>query len=409
MEAKRRLGNWLTGWQEFTDTLPSPSLWRLWGGIGILAAALERKVWVRTNQGPLYPNLYIVICGPPGLGKTAVTSQVWTFLNSLSDGTDKGLHIASSSVTFASVVDELAEAKRDIVRLDMEPNRYEFNSLAIVSNELGVLLPEYDVIMMPKLTDIYDGHPYSERRRTRDKKDRIDNPQLNLIAACTPGYLTQMLPPGAWDQGFLSRTLIAFSTEALQRDIFGETKTAVELRATLIEDLRTIFKSDFTFGPMTFDVTATAKLEAWNRAGGPPRPEHPKLMHYITRRTAHLIKLCMIASIAESSRGIINEEHLATALSWLLELEIYMGDIFKAMVVGGDGQAMSETWYHFAAMYGKKPEPIPEYRWVEFLAQRLPAHSVVRVLDVMERAGLIKKVFVGSAGSAYVPQQKRTS
>ncbi len=400
---ERKLANWILGWEEYTAPLPSPELWRKWGGIGVIAAALERKVWVTTGMGALYPNLYIVNVGPPGLGKTVVSKTTWEFLNSLSDGTDKGLHLASSSVTFASVIDELAEAKRDIVRLDMDPARYEFNALTIVSNELGVLLPEYDAFMMPKLTDLYDGHPYSERRRTNDTKIKLEAPQLNLIASCTPAYLTTTLPPAAWDQGFLSRMLIAFSTENLRREIFSEIKKDTTLKQDLLTDLKLIFKSDFTFGEMSFTTDAQAKLERWHHAGGPPAPDHPKLMHYLTRRTTQVIKLSMIASIAESSSLKITDEHLMTAIAWLLELETYLPDIFKAMVAGGDAQVMREAWYYFASEYAKTHKPIPEHKVIAYLSTRLPAHSVVRVLDVMEKAQLMKKVFEGTI-AAWKPQ-----
>lgn len=70
-----------------------------------------------------------------------------------------------------------------------------FNSLTIVSNELGVLLPEYDPAMMSKLTDIYDGKGYSERRRTKDLNFKIDAPQINLIAATTPSFLLRSFRP----------------------------------------------------------------------------------------------------------------------------------------------------------------------------------------------------------------------
>jgi len=389
---------------DYTDTIPSPEIWRRWGAISILAAILERKVWVRTGLGPLYPNMYVVLCGPPGTGKTAITSLVHKFLIQLADGTDKGFQLGSSSVNFASLIDELILAKRDIVRLDLDPNRYEFNSLTIISNELGVLLPEYDQFMMPKLTDLWDCHPYSERRRGRKEQDRVDRPQLNLLAACTPSYLTSTLPQGAWDQGFLSRTMIVFSTETPSRELFSELTMTQTLSDALIHDLKFIFNPDNTFGGMKFDESARDAIEKWHRAGGKPQPEHPKLMHYLTRRTAHLIKLCVVASIARGNDLIITREDFDEALGWLLEMEIYLGDIFKSMGQGGDNQVIQECWYHFAREYTQAGgKSIPEPKVIAFLSQRLPAHSVVRVLDIMIRAGMLKEEINTGFGKGYKP------
>jgi hypothetical protein len=288
----------------------------------------------------------------------------------------------------------------------MYPNMevYSFNSLAICSNELGVLLPEYDNSFMSKLTDIYDGHPYSERRRTKELNFKIDNPQINLLAATTPSYLNSILPEGAWDQGFLSRTLLVYAAERMTRPIFTEIKMQEDLYKDLTVDLRRIFA---LHGGIKFRADAAAAIERWNAEGQQPVPEHPKLMHYLTRRLAHLLKLCCVACVAEGDELVVTLEHFQTALDWLVQLEFYLTDIFKAMVVGGDQKAMQETWYFVAQQYAKSNEAIAEGLIIEFLSQRVPAHNVARVLGVMEAAGLVKKEFTGKGGNWYVPRPRK--
>lgn len=400
----RKLPNWISSWMDYTDPLPSPRLWRLWAGIALVAGALERKVWITTGIGKLYPNLYTILVGPPGLGKTVLTSQVWHFWNLLQDQTDDGFHLASSSITSASIIDELVAAKRKVLNYDAADPLTQFNSLAICSNELGVLLPEYENAFMSTLTDIYDGHPFSQSRRTKDIRLRVESPQLNLIAATTPSYLTGILPPGAWDQGFLSRTMIVFSSESLKRAVFSETKLQAALKDQLVADLRLIFTD---FGPITMTDEAQQMLENWHAQGGPPIPEHPKLQHYLTRRTTHLLKLCMIACCVTGTTRVITKEHLQIALDWLLELELYIGDVFKAMVVGGDAQAMQECWFNFLQVWAKEQRPIAEGRIIAFLSERLPAHSVMRVVDVMERSGMLKAELMAGVGKAYTPRPRK--
>lgn len=94
-------------WLDYTSELPSPLLWRRWVGIFILAASMERRIWIRTVMGELYPNLYIMLVGPPGVGKTVMSSRVDEFLRELTDGESATFHLASSSVTAASLVDDL--------------------------------------------------------------------------------------------------------------------------------------------------------------------------------------------------------------------------------------------------------------------------------------------------------------
>lgn len=400
----RKREDWIDSWMEYTSNLPSPELWRKWAGIFILGASLERRVWVKTSIGQLFPNIYLVLVGPPGVGKTIMTSQVRNFLFQLSEDGDKnGFHISAASETHASLIDSLKDATRHFLTDAMEPVSY--NSLTVISNELGVLLPEYDSAMMSKLTDIYDAHPYSERRRGTGLNLQMASPQINLMAATTPSFLLETLPPGAWDQGFLSRTMLAFSSETMTRDIFGELHFAESLMKDLITDLKAIFQ---LYGKMTFTAEAVGALENWNKAGRAPLPDHPKLMHYNTRRAAHLLKLCMIASMSRGDSFEVTLDDYQRAMDWLIELEVIMPDIFKAMIGGGDTRAMEEVWYHAGILWAKENgKPIAESRIIAFLAERVPAQNIARVLDIMVRTGIFIEEPFGAPGKWYRPASKK--
>lgn len=406
--AKRKLSNWVDSWLEYTDQIPSPAVWRKWAGIFCLGAAMERRLYIKTNIGPLYGNLYCIFVGPPGVGKTNLTSRVRNFLAGLSDVKESNtFHVASSSLTHASIIDELKEAERRFVHSNMK-DVDNYNALTIVSNELGVLLPEYDDFMMPKLTDLYDGHPYSERRRTANLNFTIEAPVLSILAACTPSYMTSTMPEGAWDQGFLSRTMIAFSAETIWRDIFTEIPVAQKLEDDLRSDLRHLLS---LAGKMAFTDEALASIKQWDKTGRTPLPEHPKLYHYNTRRLAHVLKLSMIAALSKEDTLQITQDDFFQALDWLVEIETYMPEIFKAMSTGGDSRVMEEIWFHVSVIFQNEGQkPIAESRILAFLAERLPASNVTRVMDVMVRTGIFVEAFGdGNPGNWYVPRTKRLS
>lgn len=383
-----------------TEPLSSPELFRKWAGISAISGALERKVWVRTKKSNLYPNLYIVICAPPGVGKTEIineTRQMWLSLETH--------HIARSSETKASLIDSLNDAERKIVMLDQVPPVIAFNALLISSNELGVLLPAYDNEFMNTLTDLYDCKIYGERRRTNKLNIEIPNPCLNIIAGCTPGFMRETLPPGAWDQGFLSRVVIIYSGEMEKRSFFEET----DMNEKLIEDLQARLKAfSEMYGKFTFTAEAAEFIDHWQLGSREPLPEHPRLMHYNTRRPAHLLKLAMIAAVATGADYRIEKLHLQIAMNWLFEAEYYMPDIFKAMATGGDSQVIEETFHHLYTLFmreGKKP--IGAHRLIHFLQERTPAHNIMRILEVMERAKMIEQQMVKGLGIAYVPIRMR--
>ena len=196
----RRLGSWIEAFLEYTEILPSPLLMRKWAAISFVAAALERRVWVRSMGSDLYPNLYTFLVGPPGVGKSVAINAGEKLLREVPD-----MKVGPSDMSGASLVDALHGAVRHVILRDPQMPYIEFNSLTVVSRELGVLIPGWDPILMHTLTDIYDGCIVEQKRRGRDLHIKIPNPQINLIGACTPSYLNETLPPGAWDQGFISR------------------------------------------------------------------------------------------------------------------------------------------------------------------------------------------------------------
>lgn len=393
----RKLGSWTDGFNEYMANKGSPKLFTKWAGIFAIAAALERKVWIRNNKGQLFPNLYVITVGPPGAGKTLSTAVVYEFLNKLEDH-----WIAPTSVTKASLIDALAGAERKIIRPTDTPAITTFNSLTVASDELGVFLPAYENDFMNVLTNIYDCRIYSETRRTAKINIKMEAPQLNFTAATTPSYLTSILPEGAWDQGFLSRTILVYSGGEGPQDLFSGASYDTQLEADLEHDLHQIGE---LFGKMLFEEDVKTALTEWHMAGGPPAPTHPKLQHYNTRRTAHLLKLCMISCASTGDSLIITLENYAEALDWLMEVERVMPDIFRAMRSGGDGKVMEECWHYLYETYVKNKQPILEHRVYAFLQERTPAHNVGRILEVMEKSGLIEKKF-GDIGMAYVPRTK---
>lgn len=399
----RKLTNWIDSWYEFTEPLPSPELWRKWSGIFVIAAAMERRLWIKTGLGVLYPNLYAVLVGPPGTGKTLLTSRVNAILKDVGVGSGRELHVAPSSVTGASIIDELVDSETKFLHIQ-SGSYIDYNSLTLVSNELGVLLPEYDIPLMNKLTDIYDSFPYSERRRGNNLNLRVERPSLNILAATTPSFLTSVLPEGAWEQGFMSRTLLAYSGEKLVREVFTVLQTQDALYTDLVKDLKEIFED---YGALTFVPEAVAGIESWVKAGTPPVPEHPKLIHYNTRRVAHLLKLCMCASLARGDDHIVSVEDYNTALGWLLELETLLPDIFKSMAAGGDMRAVDECWFFVLQTTMKEGRPMHEGRVVHFLMERLPAHSVPRVLDVMIAAGILIQEVMAVPGKFYKAKPRK--
>ena len=393
--------SWIDDFVTHTSPINSPLIFRKWAGVGAISMAAERKVWTQSFGKSLYPNLYIIFVGAPGVGKTEASAEVQSLLTVL-----EGHHFSPSSVTSASIIDALREATSKFNLPSKKASFTTYHCLNIISNELGVLLPAYDESFMSKLQDLYDGKTYSERRRSSNLNFEIENPILGIMAACTPGYLMASIPEGAWDQGFLARCLMVFSSESDPRDPFEEFAIDPKLEASLKRRIIAIGKRS---GHLPYSPAAKTMISNWYKQGWPPVPTHPKLRHYLARRGANMLKLSAIMCLADEGEYEIQASHVELALDYLLEAEVFMPDIFKSMKLGGETRSIDEAWHFIYNIYMKEGKrPVAEHRVYEFLRERVPLHNIVRAVETMERSKLITAKLT-PGGKAFIPSDRRPS
>jgi hypothetical protein len=157
---------------------------------------------------------------------------------------------------------------------------------------------------------------------------------------------------------------------------------------------------------MSVSREARDLVQAWENEGGPPVPNHSKLVHYTGRRTVQLIKLMMISSVSRSNDLVITKGDYQNAMGWLLEAEAVMPEIFKDISSGSvDADAIEET-YSFAYKQGIGNRLVPERSIVYFLQQRVPVHNVMRIIDLMVRSNMLTKEYDKLGVAHYRATQK---
>ena len=391
---KRVYDNWIEAFIENTEHTVSPKIFRKWAAISTIAATLERRTWVTTYGSALYPNLYVLMIARPGVGKSEMTWRVRSLWKQAE------LSVASKNLSRASLADELYEAQHAYIDPTNKIPIMEYNSLQIASDELSVLIPQYDGEFMAALTDLYDCHEYSEKKRSIKLSIKIDSPQLNMLSATQPSTLQTLLPDGAWEQGFMSRVIMIYSGELIKKSLFAQHETKQD---KLIEDLKQV---KALAGEFVWDAEAKIKLDEWHMSYGAPAPEHPKLSNYCQRRTTHVIKLSMVDSAAKGPSLRITTDNVQQAMDWLYEAEVEMPEVFKSMSYSGDSGLIEDVWHFVYEQYwADKETPIPYPRVVGFLSERADSYKVESILRVMVSA----KILIPKptpAGSAFIPGRK---
>lgn len=305
--------------------------------------------------------------------------------------------MAPTSMTGASMVQAMLQAKRtitDMKKKDPAERMVEYYSMTVVADELGAFLntfKENDVI--PLLTTFYDvTTPYERTRKSSDEHSKIYRPQLSILAGSTPSNLMDFIPKNAWGQGFTSRLIFIYSTERSIKDDFAN--PIRELPSALVHDLGVI---NGLTGEFKISHEYQKLVKEWKDAGEHPKPNHPKLVHYCTRRRAHLYKLSMVHAVDRGNELILRDVDFHGAIEWMGDAEIAMERMFEGIVSDG-GQAMDEI----VAWIRRQNGPVPEHKILKFTQNLVHIHQVRQVVDLLRQARRIKQTGTDREGPVFM-------
>jgi hypothetical protein len=391
------LSDWISSFLTYSEGIPSPDQFRLWSAIGVVAGAMERRVWTRT-RGVLYPNLFTLLVAPPGIGKSQSIDLIMELVYAAKSRNADGFHIAPDSMTRASLIDTLAESSRRLIL--PSGSLLEYHSLFIPSAEFGVLVPSHDLDFLSVLNKIFDnGRVHRERRRGGNLNTEIINPQLNILAGSQPGFLGSLLPEEAWTMGFTSRLLLIYAAVGPKVDFFGGQSFDPDMEKLLVRELQSIYRIN---GEMTWHPDALLEARAWYEAGLEPVPQHSKLQHYIPRRMLFVAKLAMVSCMSDGQRMEVEKKDFLRARNWLLDAEGAMPDIFRDMAGRSDVQVIQELHFFLWGLYAKEKKPVHEARVFNWLSSRVPSEKIKYVLEIAEKSGVIKVTDSGM----FIPRPK---
>lgn len=374
--------DWVDFYVAETSKVPSPEIYRLWAAITAISGVLERKVWTTGSAGPIYPNLFTVLVGPPASGKDNAIRpirEIWAKM--------QGLNLSPDNVTKAALLDALSRSLRTIINGTNEA--YSFSCMVAPIPEFGVFFSRHDTEFLSVLNHLYmSPSMYREERRTHGVVE-INKPHLVLLAGTQPDFLNSFLPEEAWGMGFTSRLIMIYADGAPPSDLFSFTAINSKDLVTL---LRVIFDMK---GEFIWDKATVEEINAWNRAGCPPTPGHTKLIHYNGRRTLHAIKLSMISAASRAASLHVTVEDFERAREWLLGAEAVMPDIFRAMGQRSDQQILEDLHLHLYRLWSsvalEKRKPLHTKDIYTYLHTRVTTDRIPRLMDAAEKLGYIAR------------------
>lgn len=387
-----------------TKGIRTPQSFCLWSGISAVAAALERRVWLRNSFGNVYPNLYVILVAPPGVGKYVI-EHTQAMLREVNEPGTKipAFTLASDSMSFASMVDEIGEAKKSRI---VQEGTITYHSLIVAAEEFQVLLPAFIPEMIGKFNTLYNCKTeYRETRRTGPVRELIvEKPVLNLLAGAQPSYFTSTFPEEAWSTGFARRIIMVYDTNTPRLSLFHEH----EIRDTdWSACVNWLSRASGLYGLVRWHPDAAKAIDEWYCSGEAPVPEHSKLEHYARSRAVFIHKLAIVSAVSRdvsASPLVVTESDIRRAMSWLFDAEETMPDVFRAMVGRSDIQVLEELHLHLTRIYMQSGnKPIHESVIMRFLLGRVPSDKARHILWGAEQSKIITR-FAGT--ETYRPASK---
>lgn len=358
-------------------------MFRMWTAIHAVGGAAERRIWTPLGINRLYPNLFVFLVGPPGVGKTQAINPMSTLLRK-----SGATLLAPNDVTKQSLLDCLSESARGGV-IDGKP--FDFHYTTVIVRELANFMSKYDLELTGILTDLYDCPAANEeKKRSHLKGKMLPFPGLNLLVGSATENLGSTIAPEMWGSGFMARVIIVYNAEVIvPKDMFAA-DTMDEAKATsIIAGLSEIGKMT---GPMSWLSPARAMMQIFRENPTDGAPLHNRLAHYVTRRWLHLAKLCMIAALSRGSMTVTDDD-FDTALGWLTSAEHFMPEVFKDMIQHEDGQVYAEMRLHFFSLHvASMRKAIPASMIYQWFAQRAPAYAIDRMIAIAESADFLRRV-----------------
>ena len=349
----------LERWQLFMKDIPSPNSFINMGFYFMIAAALQRRVWLGSPiLHPIFPNLYLVFVGDPGIGKGLVLIPVKEYLRFFKRGTTPEFNAAVSSRDLQSVQDFIEantyEKKKDaeekllipdgadsttyeaLVRrhgrtvtvfdtkqkTDMSPHGiYTHASMYVALEEMSSLFKKHNENVTNYLIRAFDCSDYIYETKHQGT-DILRKPCLAMLAGTTPAFMQECFDARLIGDGFSSRCVFIF--EASNRFNRFEFVHPNEEQLQAKKDLLLHVKKLTTlFGQVSYTEEAKEYFRDYFENKAPYKRENTneKLIPYYARKNVHAQKLAMAIHFSDSTDMTISLPSCILSLNILRAIE----------------------------------------------------------------------------------------
>lgn len=335
---------------------PSSDKFIVWTAMSILGAAVNRKVWINYNGYEAYPNIFVMLVAPAGLGKkTTIARTAYQLLQGL-----PGVNILPESITAQSMLHAMSERSLNYrVRIKGKPGDFQSGASYLFASEaLNLLKPRSFGNMTEILTELYDCDPNGWHKDVpfvkstlKDGAIQIFNPCINFLGCTTPQILVEeIIKKSQIDSGFASRVLFAYESKSSGKNtVWRDEENSAEYERVKEILKKRVAEINNNSGPITVSSDVRTLHDEYVRKNEDASLKHAKsrLVSIYGRKPIHVLKLAQLFCVSRGGPLTIKTDDWLNAVTLVEEAHMDTLDLFSGISKIDNSMLLYKIWEEF--------------------------------------------------------------
>lgn len=312
----------------------APDMFHVWSGYAALSAAVSRRVWLPFEDSAIFPNLYVMLVGDAGNGKSWALKKSKRLLAELD-----GVSISGSIETpegllrfMAGQPDKDPPLPSPVSKIVKWPDgqRREVFPMTIIANEFVNFISQNQTGWVAMLNDIYDEDHYHYRTKGKGE-DVLPGPYIVLLGALTTDVSADLQKARIISTGLARRTLFQYGQRKWNAPVARPMLTA-EQKACRVKALESLKRIQKLSGPFLWSDEIEEWYRPWYEEQLIKVPlKAPTVQSWYASKSTQVIKLAMLTCISETGGLKLEIPHFELSLRYLDELEKDLPKIFGSV------------------------------------------------------------------------------
>jgi hypothetical protein len=400
MPSRQLSTNWILAYADAVDKMSeSPAAFNVWCAISVISAVLKNNVFVSRGLYKIFPNQYIVLVSPPGIGKGSAIHPAHNFVKNPPSKVAMANYM-SDRITAPKIIEKLAAGFPVTRVVNGSLHSTTEASAVLQAAELSTFLGSSDW-MTSFLCDAWDRGEFEYDTKSKGT-NIVKNMCVSLIGACVPDFIRSINKDAgvAVNGGFTARTIFVFATDKSKSIVwptgFESTATNRAISDKLWHDLEIISRLN---GEFKWSPTAMVLFERFYKGITVEEHDSDVVRHFKARQSTHVLKVAMCMSAAGRDDLVIDDYEITTAINFVDAVKRTLDVTFRGVGESPLAEAMArvQTYIERKGVTSFSEILRDNYRHIvrEDLERVLYTLEAVQIIQRITNSGNIKYKYRG--------------